>query len=459
MNKYQKLLDKQKEYFNTNITKSFEWREEQLNRMANMLKENVNEFYQTVSQDFKTAISEQVFEVNAPMGIIELVKSQLKSWLEPIPAAVPKFLADAGHRGEIRRDPFGSTLIIGPFNGPVLLLLYPAITAISAGNTVVLKTSVDTPATGALLDKLIPKYFEEEAVAVVSGGVEEVTELLKLPFDFIFFTGSARVGKIILRAAAEHLTPVILELGGHNPAVIDQTADIADAAKKIVWGATTWAGQFCASPGYAYVHESVAEEFVKEAKKAVIELYGNDPKNNPDYSSIVNGGHVKRLAGLIDQNKVVAGGESNEAERYVAPTLLYPVTWEDKIMEDEIFGPILPILTYPDLDTAITSIQKAPKPLAAYVFSTDKTNTDKLLNSLSFGGGGVNMTNVQLFVATLPFGGVGSSGMGNYVGKYGFDSLTNPKSIIISPAGAAIDHLYPPYTMEKLQALNNWFEY
>ena len=459
MNKYQELLNRQKSYFNTSITKSLEWRIGQLDRMAGMLKENMNEFYQTVSQDFKTAISEQVFEVNAPLGIFELVKSELKNWLKPIPAAVPKFLADAGYSGAIQRDPFGSTLIIGPFNGPILLLLYPAITAISAGNTVVLKTSVDTPATSALLDKLIPQYFEPEAVAVVSGGVEEVTELLKLPFDFIFFTGSARVGKIILRAAAEHLTPVILELGGHNPAVIDETADIADAAKKIVWGATTWAGQFCASPGYAYVHESVAEEFVKEAKKAVVELYGDDPKNNPDYSSIINAGHVKRLAGLIDQSKVVAGGESSEAERYVAPTLLYPVAWEDKIMEDEIFGPILPILTYTNLDKAISNINNAPKPLATYVFSTDKTNTDKLLKSLSFGGGGVNIVNVQLFVATLPFGGVGSSGMGNYVGKFGFDSLTNPKSILISPAGAAIDHLYPPYTMDKLQALNNWFEY
>lgn len=459
MSHYQKLLDQQKAYFNTNITKTFEWRVEQLDRMGKMLRENESDFYQALGKDFKTAISEQVFEVNAPLGIIEFVKSQLKTWMEPVEAPLPKFLSSAGHEARIQRDPYGSALIIGPFNGPVLLLLYPAITALSAGNTVILKTSVDTIHTSALLDKLIPQYFEQEAVAVVSGDVEEVTELLKLHFDFIFFTGSARVGKIIMHAAAEHLTPVLLELGGHNPAIVDQTADIADAAKKIVWGATTWSGQFCASPGYAYVHESVVEEFVAEAKKAVLELYGPDPKNNPDYSSIIGEKHVKRLAGLIGSHHVVAGGESDEEGRYVAPTLLYPVTWEDKIMDEEIFGPILPILMYNDLDEAIVKIQKADKPLSTYIFSTDQPTIDKLLKTLSFGGGAVNMTNVQLFVATLPFGGVGSSGMGNYVGKYGFDSLTNAKSILVSPAGAAIDHLYPPYTNEKLQALNNWFDY
>ncbi|OKS86706.1 aldehyde dehydrogenase family protein [Mucilaginibacter polytrichastri] len=459
MNKYQNLLDRQKAYFNTNITKSFEWRIEQLDKLSNLLKENLDEFYATVSKDFKTAISEQVFEVNAPLGIIEMVKGQLKNWMEPTIAPLPKFLAEAGHTAFVQRDPFGSTLIIGPFNGPILLLLYPAVTALSAGNTVVLKTSVDTPATSALLEKLIPQYFQEEAVAVVSGGVEEVTALLELPFDFIFFTGSARVGKIILRAAAENLTPVILELGGHNPAIVDETADIADAAKKIVWGATSWSGQFCASPGYAYVHESVVEQFVEEAKKAVVELYGNDPKNNPEYSSIINAAHVKRLAGLIDQTKVVAGGESDESARFVAPTILYPITWEDKIMEEEIFGPILPILTFSDLDVAIAKIQKAAKPLATYVFSTNKENTEKLLSTLSFGGGAVNMTNVQLFVASFPFGGVGGSGMGSYVGKYGYDSLTHAKPVLNSPAGAVIDHLYPPYTMEKLQALNGWFDF
>lgn len=459
MNKYQNLLNKQQAYFNTNITKTFEWRVEQLDRIGLMLRENDNEFYHVFAKDFKTAISEQVFELNAPLGLIEYTKLSLKEWMQPVAAAIPRFLAETGHKAHVQREPYGSTLIIGPFNGPLLLLLYPAITALAAGNTVVLKTSIDTPATSNLLAKLIPRYFEQEAVAVVGGDVHEVTELLALPFDFIFFTGSARVGKIILRSAAEHLTPVLLELGGINPAIVDETADIAAAAKKIVWGATTWGGQYCASPGYAYVHESVVDEFIGEAKKAAKELYGTDPKNNPDYSSIVNADHVKRIAGLIDPDKVVLGGETDEAARFVAPTLLYPVTWNDEIMEEEIFGPVLPILTYSSLDEALGNIQKRPKPLAAYLFSTNQPTIERVLTTLSFGGGAVNMTNVQLFIATLPFGGVGSSGMGNYVGKYGFDSLTNPKSILISPAGSQIDHLYPPYTADKLQALNSWFDY
>jgi len=282
---------------------------------------------------------------------------------------------------------------------------------------------------------------------------------LQLPFDFIFLTGSVGAGKAVMRAAADHLTPVLLELGGQNPAIVDETANLPDAAKKIVWGAMAWGGQWCTSPGYAAVHQSVADAFVVECKKAVVDLYGKNPKGNPDYSRLISSDAVKRLACLIDPTKVVSGGNFDESARYLDPTILYPVSWSDKVMEDEIFGPILPILTFSDLEGLLAKIKSLPKPLAAYVFSRNQRTIDHVLRSLSFGGGAVNQTNIFLFIETMPYGGVGASGIGHYYGKYGFDSLTHAKSILISPPDVAIDHLFPPYTMEKVQALSQWSDY
>jgi aldehyde dehydrogenase (NAD+) len=244
-----------------------------------------------------------------------------------------------------------------------------------------------------------------------------------------------------------------------NPAVVDETANIPHAAKTIVWGAMAWGGQWCTSPGYAYVHESVAEEFVAEAKKALIELFGNDPKSNSDYSRIINERAVDRLAGLIDPTKVIAGGKSDRAAHYLDPTLLYPITWDDKIMEDEIFGPILPILTYKSFDEAMERMAKPGRPLAGFIFSRDQKTIDRFIGQLSFGGGGVNLVNVHLFVETMPFGGTGTAGMGHYYGKYGFDALSHAKSMLISPPDVAIEHLYSPFTDEKNRQLAGWFEY
>jgi aldehyde dehydrogenase (NAD+) len=314
-------------------------------------------------------------------------------------------------------------------------------------------------ATTKVLLELIPQYFDPSAVTSVAGGKEQNTELLKLKFDFIFFTGSTFVGKIVARAAAENLTPVLLELGGMNPALVDETANIPDAAKKIVWGAMAWGGQWCTSPGYAYVHESVAEDFVAEAKKALVELFGEDPKSNSDYSRIINAHAVDRLASLIDPAKVIAGGKSDPEAHYLDPTLLYPVTWDDKVMADEVFGPILPILTYNSLNEAFERIAATPRPLAGFVFSRNQKTIDRFIGELSYGGGGVNLVNVHLFVETMPFGGTGLAGMGHYYGKYGFDALTHAKSILISPPDAAIEHMYSPFTDEKNQALQQWFEY
>jgi aldehyde dehydrogenase (NAD+) len=459
MNPFQNLFDQQKQHFATGATRSYAWRIEQLDRMARMVGENEAALQGAIAQDFKTASQEQVFETQACLGEVAFQKSQLKDWMTPICAPVPQALAATGHRGIVYRDPYGVALIIGPFNGPLLLLLRPAITALAAGNCCILKLSQALEQSNALLLELVPKYFNREAVAAVTGHREETTELLKLPFDFIFFTGSTNVGKVVARAAAENLTPVVLELGGMNPALVDETANIPDAAKKIVWGAMAWGGQWCTSPGYAYVHESVAEAFVAEAKAALLSLYGKDPKSNPDYSRVISAREVSRLQALIEPEKVIIGGRSDPEARYLDPTIIYPVTWADRIMEDEIFGPILPILTYRTLDEAFGEIVATPLPLAAFIFSRSQSAIDRFTGELSFGGGAVNQVNIHLFIETMPFGGVGPAGMGHYYGKYGFDMLTHAKSILISPPDVAIDHLFPPYSAEKNAELNLWFKY
>ena len=459
VNSFQDLFDRQRHLFATGVTRSYAWRIEQLDRMGRLLQENEAALQRAVAQDFKTASQEQIFETFACLGEVQYQKSQLKEWMKPMEAPVPRALAATGHRGIVYRDPYGVALIIGPFNGPLLLLLRPALAALAAGNCCVLKLSAAIKATSALLVDLVPKYFEPDSVTAVAGHREETTELLKLPFDFIFFTGSTNTGKVVARAAAENLTPVLLELGGQNPAIVDETANLPDAAKKIVWGKMAWGGQWCTSPGYAYVHESVADRFVAEAKAALVALYGKEPKNNPDYSRIISPREVLRLAALLDPAKVVAGGRSDPDERYLDPTLVYPVSWGDEIMEDEVFGPILPIMTYRTLDEAFDKISKAPHPLAAFIFSRNQGAIDQFVGELSFGGGAVNQVNIHLFVESMPFGGVGSAGIGHYYGKYGFDMLTHAKSMFISPPDVAIEHLFPPYTPEKNAELKLWFEY
>ena len=459
MSSFRDLFERQKRHFATGATRGYAWRVEQLDRMARLVGENEAALRRAVAEDFKTASQEYIFETQACLGEVEVQKSQLEGWMAPAEAPVPRALAATGHRGVVYRDPYGVALIIGPSNGPLLLLLRPAIAALAAGNCCVLKLSSALKATTALLLDLVPNYFEPEAVAAVAGHREEITELLKLPFDFIFFTGSTSTGKVIARAAAENLTPVLLELGGQNPALVDETANIPDAARKIVWGAMAWGGQWCTSPGYAYVHESVAEAFVAETRAALLALYGEDPKTNPDYSRIISARDVSRLAALIDPAKVVIGGQSDPDARYLAPTILYPVSWDDPVMEDEVFGPILPVLTYRTLDEALGRISAAPRPLAAFIFSRSQGAIDRFVGELSFGGGAVNQANIHLFVETMPFGGVGPAGMGHYYGKYGFDMLTHAKSVLISPPDVAIEHLFPPYSPEKNAELKMWFEY
>ncbi|MEO6550229.1 MAG: aldehyde dehydrogenase family protein [Ferruginibacter sp.] len=457
MNNFQQIFDAQKKYFLTDVTKLYEWRIEQLNNLEKLLTENKEAFYVSLGKDFKTCYFEQVFEILALLGTITHTKAELKKWMRPEKCELKQILTDSGHTAFIHRQPYGVTLIIGPFNSPLILLLEPAIAALSAGNTCILKPAASTTHTTALFTELIPGYFEPEAVAIINGDKEAVTELLQLPFDFIFFTGSPKVGKIVMLAAAENLTPVVLELGGQNATIVDETANLPDAAEKIAWGFTALGGQWCVSPGYVYVHESVADAFVEESKKALIKMYGTDANNSNDLSKIITEHDVDRIMNMVDTAKIVYGGHYNKSERYIEPTLLYPAKRTDRIMEGEIFGPVLPILVYRDIKEAVQIIKSKPKGLAAYIFSRNQVTIDYILNSISFGGGCINQSNIHCWMETMPFGGVGTSGIGRYYGKYGFDSLSNPRNILFSNAEVNIDVIHPPYNDEKLNIVKAIF--
>lgn len=444
MNTFQSLFDKQKEFFYTDTTKTYEWRMDQLNRLEKFLTDNQDAFCQALKTDFNKPPFEQLFEITVPLGNIKYYKENLKQLMTPQQVEIPKGLEDTGNRGVIYKEPFGVTLVIGPFNAPVLLLLDPAIAALAAGNPVVLKPANVTPTVAALFAELIPKYFQPEAVTVVTGGREEITELLLLPFDFIFFTGSSAVGKVVMRAAAENLTPIVLELGGQNPTVVDETANLDIAVDRIAWGHYAISGQWCIAPGYVYVHESIAEEFIDKLKKATIKMYGEDPSQSPDFARMISEHDTQRVASYIIPEKVVLGGRFNVKERYVEPTILYPSTWDDPALQQEIFGPVFPIMVYSDLKEIVEIIKRKPKSLAAYFFSKNQQNIDYFLNAVSFGGGCINQTNLHCWIDSLPFGGVGYAGMGKYYGKAGFDALSNTKAMLIGNPDLELD-VFPPY--------------
>ncbi|MCL8537973.1 aldehyde dehydrogenase family protein [Chryseobacterium gallinarum] len=444
MNKYKNIFDTQREFFFTDNTKTYEWRMEQLNRMEKFLTENQESFCRALAEDFGKPPFEQLFEITVPLGVIKYYKENLRKLMAPQPVEIPKGLEDTGNSGMIYKEPYGVTLVIGPFNAPVLLLLDPAIAALAAGNTVILKPANTTPKVAQLFQELIPKYFEPDTVATVTGGRNEITELLQLPFDFIFFTGSSDVGKVVMRAAAENLTPVILELGGQNPTVVDETANIDIAVDRIAWGHNAISGQWCIAPGYVYVHESIADEFIEKLKASIRKMYGEDPQQSPDLARMISERDTERVASYIVPEKVVIGGRYDVGNRYVEPTVLFPSTWEDPALQQEIFGPVLPVLVYSDLKEITNIIKRKPKSLAAYIFSKNQQNIDYFLHSVSFGGGCVNQTNLHCWIDSLPFGGVGYSGMGKYYGKAGFDALSNTKAMLVGNPDLELD-VFPPY--------------
>lgn len=453
MSRIQSAFAAQQRYFAQNHTRSLEWRLKQLSQLEQLLLDNEQDLYAALERDFKTAGFEQYMEVHGPLASIANVKAHLSEWMAPETVELPEGLARAGHRGVVRHEPYGVTLVIAPFNAPLILMFEPVIAALAAGNTVIGKPSEATEHTSRLLMQLIPRYFDSQVFTAFEGAKETVSALLELPFDFIAFTGSATVGKVVMRAAAENLTPLLLELGGQNCAIVDETAHLENAATQLTWGATAISGQWCVSPGYVFVHRSVAEDFVAACKQALRTMYGSDARLSPDYSRMKSGRDVQRIAAMIDGAPVVYGGSYEVDSGYVEPTLIYPAQTDDAVMQEEIFGPVLPILPYDSLDEAIAYARSRSKALAGYIFSNDQTHIDRFLDAVSFGGGCVNNTNIHCWLGALPFGGVGASGFGRYFGKHSFVTFSNRKSLLVSPSEQLIAPLYPPYDTQKLAAL------
>jgi len=445
----QPYLDRQKKFFQTGKTKNVTYRIKQLKKLKNILIQNEELLIGEVYKDFKkSAFETYATEIGLVITDINYAIKNVESWCRQ--ESVSTSLVNFPSKNFIITEPYGSALIISPWNYPILLALQPLVGAIAAGNTVILKPSELTPNTSSTLEKLLSESFQEEFLKVILGGAEESSMLVKMDFDYIFFTGSTRVGKIIMRDAAERLTPLTLELGGKSPCIVDKTANLEVSAKRIAWGKFVNAGQTCVAPDYLLVEKSIKSEFLAHLKNAIHQLYGDDPKESPDYPRIINEIHFDRLASLLNDGDIVVGGDSERSTKYIAPTIINSITLEDSIMKDEIFGPILPVLEYESVEECITIINARPRPLALYVFTSDQELEDKIMNTVSFGGGAVNDTIAQLGNHHLSFGGVGASGFGSYHGKSSFDSFSHKKSVMKKPFWPDVPIRYAPYDDIKL---------
>ena len=456
MTEYGTLIQSQRDYFNTNATKDISLRKQLLSQLLEVIRSNEDQLNNAIYKDFKKSKFE-VFETE--LGIIyaeiKLAIANLDSWAQR--EHVPTNLANLPASSYIISEPLGITLVIGAWNYPYLLSLHPVISAIAAGNTVILKPSEISPHSSAIMAKIINDNFDSNVMYVLEGGIPESTELLKHKFDKIFYTGSTAVGKIIYKAAAEHLTPVTLELGGKSPGFVLEDAKLKITAQRLVWGKFINAGQTCVAPDYLLVDAKIKAQLIAEIKTQITKIHGENPQESEALSRIINKNHFDRLIKLIDPNKTVIGGETNESDHYIAPTVMDNITFNDDVMQDEIFGPILPIISYTDLDWAIQQVKERPKPLALYVFTESTQSKNKILNEISFGGGAINETLVHLGNHNLPFGGVGSSGTGNYHGKFGFDCFSHKKAIHDKPTWFEPGLKYPPYTDFKLNILKKIF--
>lgn len=444
MSEYSDSLANQKAYFQTGATKPLDYRINQLERLKSLLKDNEQELIDAVYADFKKPAFETFgTEIGLVISEISYAIKHLEEWVKPI--NVPTSLVNFPSQNYILKEPFGSVLIIAPWNYPIQLSLLPLVGALAAGNTAIIKPSERTPHTSELIEQLIGDYFQPNSVLVFNGGVETSTELLDLAFDYIFFTGSTRVGKIIMKKAAERLTPVTLELGGKTPCIVDETADIELSAKRIVWGKFVNAGQTCVAPDYLLVKESVKPKLIEAIKESVRSLYGEHIKESPDYPRIISSEHFNRITAFLDNGTIVFGGDIDPNTNYISPTIIDNVTWDDAIMQDEIFGPLLPILTYSDMDDVVAQVRNAPRPLALYLFTSDDATEKFILEHISFGGGAINDTIAQLGNHNLSFGGVGTSGFGSYHGKASFDSFSHQKSIMKKSFLVDVPVRYAPY--------------
>ncbi|MFC4075833.1 aldehyde dehydrogenase [Salinithrix halophila] len=423
------LLDKQQHFFQTGRTLELSFRKERLSAVRHWILTHESRIMKALRADLNKSSHEAfVTEIGIVLEEIRTASRHLKKWSRP--RKVPTPLTHMGSKSWIQPEPFGISLIIGPWNYPFQLIVAPLIGAIAAGNCVVLKPSEMAPHTSTLIRKMAEEIFDPAHVTVVEGGVKESEALLEQPFDSIFFTGSPAVGRIVMEAAAKRITPLTLELGGKSPVIVDRDAHLALAAKRIIWGKFINAGQTCIAPDYLVVHQDVREELVERMKAAIQELYGEEPLENPDYPRIIHERHFTRLSRFLEKGIILTGGGIDASAPAMEPTLLENVSWTDPVMEEEIFGPILPVLPFDDLDEVIRQIRRKPKPLALYCFTESKQTEDRILSALPFGGGCVNDTLMHFASPYLPFGGVGPSGMGRYHGKGSFDCFSHQKSIL-----------------------------
>lgn len=441
---YKELVETQKEYVTSRKTFSVEYRIKKLKELREEIKNNMDKITLALEKDFKKAEFETyVTEIMGAVNELTYIIKKLRSWTKPKRVKTP--IAFFKGVSKIYSEPYGSVLIITAWNYPFLLGISPLIGAIAAGNACVVKPSEIANNTSSLLKTIIERVFSKEHCAVIEGGVEETTELLKQNFDFIHYTGGENVGKIIASAAAKHLTPIVLELGGKSPCIVDETADIIISARRIVWGKFVNAGQTCVAPDYLLVHKDIKNDLINAIQNQIKEFYGENIINNKDYCRIINERHFSRLLSLMKNGNIIYGGEVDEKSLYIEPTLVDNVSFDDDIMKEEIFGPIFPIITYSNLSEVIDIVNSNNKPLALYYFSKNKSRYKKIIESISFGGGCINTTVMHTGNHYLPFGGVGNSGIGSYHGKCSFETFSHKKSIFNKSLSIDIKLQYPPY--------------
>lgn len=444
MDKEQSVLNAQRSYFVSGATRSREFRLAQLDKLLSSIKRLEPEILAALKSDLgKPEYEAYISEVAFLYDEIRHTRRHLRRWMRPKKVRTSWLLGPS--KGRVLTEPRGSVFIIAPWNYPFQLLLAPLVGAMGAGNCAILKPSELAPATSAVVAKLIKETFEEKYIAAFEGGLEVSQKLLALQHDYIFFTGGTQVGRVVMEAAAKHLTPVTLELGGKSPCIIDETSDLGVTSKRVAWGKFFNAGQTCVAPDYVLVHKSVQQKFLDEMKSRVEEFFGPTPEESPDYARIINTKHFDRLSKYIDGKKPFVGGKTNRENRYFAPTILTDAKTSDAVMQEEIFGPILPVLPYETLDEAVKFVNARQKPLAFYFFSKESSNKEKVLNEISFGGGCINDTLVHLMSPDLPFGGVGESGIGAYHGKHSYDLFSHHKSVVKKPFFADVALRYPPY--------------
>lgn len=444
------LVAHHRAYFQSGGTRPVEWRESQLIALRSMMKDHAEEFYAALWADLRrNRIEADWIDVKYMTSEIDHVLSRLRHWMKPLQVSTPLVLAPA--HTEVRFDPLGVGLIIGTWNYPLMLTLSPLVAAISAGNCAVIKPSEVSVATAQVIAQFIPEYLDRNAFSVVLGGVPETTALLEQRWDHVFFTGGPAVAKIIMAAAAKNLTPVVLELGGKNPTIVHTSANLQVAARRIAFGRWFNSGQTCTAPDYVLVFKDVAAEFLKCLKETVLEFYGEDAKKSPDYGRIVSYSHFDRLMRLLDSGTIFHGGQHNRDDRFIAPTVLVNVSPNSPAMQEEIFGPILPVLEVSSAEEVIEFVNARPSPLGLYLFSEDQSVTEQILNSTASGDAAVNECTLQPIVHDLPFGGVGNSGMGKYHGEWGFRAYSNARGVLSHSTHIDVGGLrYPPYDRNRI---------